>query len=209
MIRVLIVDGSSTIRLMLSRELSKHGEIEIIGTTDEPYSARDMIIELNPDIVIMGFKVPVIDGVTFLKKLMKYHPLPVIMISAPSLSLALEAKKVGAIEIFYSPQYPHEIKSFARLLATRIKSVMSERQKILEQSFKLAEKYAESLIKIFDDEVKSTIMVSTQIPSNKQGAFFILNTHELNNTKEPEENIESENFEIDYLIKKNKWLFIN
>ncbi len=142
MIRVLIVDGSSTIRLMLSRELSKHGEIEIIGTTDEPYSARDMIIELNPDIVIMGFKVPVIDGVTFLKKLMKYHPLPVIMISAPSLSLALEAKKVGAIEIFYSPQYPHEIKSFARLLATRIKSVMSERQKILEQSFKLAEKYA-------------------------------------------------------------------
>lgn len=209
MIRVLIVDGSSIIKVMLNQELSKYEGLEIVGMADDPYTARDMIIELKPDIIIMGFKMPMMDGVTFLKKLMKYYPLPVIMISTPSLTLAAEAKKAGAADLFYSPQYPHEVKSFARLLATRIKSVISERQKISKQSYNLTEKYLESLIKIFDDEIKSLVMASIQVPSNKQGAFFTLSTYESSNTQQTKENVESEGFKIDYLIKKNKGLFIN
>lgn len=209
MIRVLIIDGSSTIKLLLGRELSKCEDLKIVGMADNPYTARDIIIEQKPDIVIMGFKMPIMDGITFLKKLMRYYPLPVIMISAPSLSSALEAKKAGAVDLFYSPQYPQEVKSFARLLASRIKSIISERQKILEQHLKLTEKYVESLVRIFDDEVKSFVMTSAKTPSNKQGAFFTLNTQELNNIQETEENIGLENFEIDYFIKKNKRLFIN
>lgn len=207
MIRVLIVDGSSIVKVMLNRELSKYEGLEVVGMADDPYTARDMIIELKPDIIIMGFKMPLMDGVTFLKKLMKYYPLPVIMISAPSLKLALEAKKAGAVDLFYSPQYTHEIKSFARLLAIRIKSVISEKQK---QSFILTEKYLESLIRIFDDEVKSLAMTSIQVPINKQGAFFTLSTYESNNTQQSKENTDSsDSFEINYFIKKNKGLFIN
>lgn len=208
MIRVLIIDGSSAIRVILTRELSRQNELEVVGVADNPYTARDMIIDLNPDIVVMGFKMPIMDGLTFLKKLMKYYPLPVIMISAPSLSSALEAKKAGAVDLFYSPQRIDEIKSFAYLLATRIKSVMLERQKLSEKSFKLAEKYMDSLIEIFEDEVKSTVIASLGISNDGQGKSFARNVHELN-TEQTKENVDSESFEIEYFIKKNKGLFIN
>lgn len=208
MIRVLIVDGSSAVRVILTRELSKHGELEVVGVADNPYTARDMIIELNPDIAVMGFKMPIMDGVTFLKKLMKYYPLPVIMISAPSLSLAVEAKRAGAVDLFYSPQRIDEIKSFAHLLATRIKSVILEKQKLSEKTFKLAEKYLEPLIEIFNDEVKSIVMTSVRTPNNSQVAFFTKNIHE-SDTEHARENIDSESLEIDYFIKKNKGLLIN
>lgn len=208
MIRVLIVDGSSAIRVILTRELSKQEELEVVGVADNPYTARDMIIELNPDIVVMGFKMPIMDGLTFLKKLMKYYPLPVIMISAPSLSLASEAKKAGAVDLFYSPQRIDEIKSFAYLLAKRIKSVMLEKQELSQKTFNLAEKYLGSLIDIFEDEVKSIVMTSLGIPNDDQGVFFTKSIHELD-TEQAKENIEPEKFEIDYFMKKSKGLFIN
>ena len=70
-VKVLIVDDSAVVRQTLERELSKDKEIEIIGTAPDPYIARDKIVSLKPEIILLDIEMPKMDGITFLKKLMK------------------------------------------------------------------------------------------------------------------------------------------
>jgi len=81
-IRVLIVDDSAVVRKVFSNELSRERGIKVIGTAPDPYVARDKIVKLKPDVITLDIEMPRMDGITFLKKLMKYYPLPVI--SKPS-----------------------------------------------------------------------------------------------------------------------------
>ena len=81
-IKVLIVDDSALVRKILSEELARDPEIEVVGTAPDPYVARDRIVELGPDVVTLDVEMPRMDGLTFLRKLMKYHPLPVIVVSS-------------------------------------------------------------------------------------------------------------------------------
>ncbi|MBP6124566.1 MAG: response regulator, partial [Phycisphaerae bacterium] len=80
--KVLIVDDSAIVRKILSKQLDAHPSIEVIATAPDPYIARDKIVTLNPDVLILDVEMPRMDGVTFLKKLMKYHPMPVIIFSS-------------------------------------------------------------------------------------------------------------------------------
>ncbi|MFW5931443.1 MAG: response regulator, partial [Desulfosalsimonas sp.] len=82
MIRVIIVDDSAIVRQVFSRELVKAGDIEIAATAPDPYAARDKIVELKPDVVLLDLEMPRMDGLSFLKKLMKHYPLPVIIVSS-------------------------------------------------------------------------------------------------------------------------------
>ena len=77
-IKVLIVDDSAVVRQIFTRELSRDPEIEIVGTAPDPYIARDKILQLRPDVLTLDIEMPRMDGITFLHKLMKYHPLPVV-----------------------------------------------------------------------------------------------------------------------------------
>ncbi len=72
MIKVLIIDDSAIVRQVLSRELARAEDIQIVGTAPDPYVARDKIVELRPDVVLLDMEMPRMDGLTFLKKLMKY-----------------------------------------------------------------------------------------------------------------------------------------
>src|SRR3954467_10124510 len=81
-IRVLVVDDSAVVRNVLSRELQRSPDIELVGTAPDPYVARDKIIELQPDVITLDVEMPRMDGITFLRKLMEHHPLPVIVISS-------------------------------------------------------------------------------------------------------------------------------
>jgi two-component system, chemotaxis family, protein-glutamate methylesterase/glutaminase len=102
MIKVLIVDDSAIVRRVFSRELVKAGDIEIVGTAPNPYAARDKIVELRPDVVLLDMEMPRMDGLTFLRKLMKYHPLPVIIVSSLTPKggeLAIEALNSGAVDV--------------------------------------------------------------------------------------------------------------
>lgn len=106
MIRVLIVDDSATVRRVLSDGLSKYPDVEVVGTAVDPYVARDKIVELKPDVITLDVEMPRMDGISFLGKLMKHHPLPVVVVSSltqDNSELALRALQLGAVEVVPKP----------------------------------------------------------------------------------------------------------
>jgi two-component system, chemotaxis family, protein-glutamate methylesterase/glutaminase len=105
-IKVLVVDDSAVVRKIISEELSREPDIEVVGTAPDPYVARDKIVQLKPDVVTLDVEMPRMDGLTFLKKLMHYYPLPVIIVSSltPRASrIAMEALEHGAVEVLCKP----------------------------------------------------------------------------------------------------------
>ncbi len=106
MIRVLIVDDSAIVRKVLSSELSRYEDIEIVGTAVDPYVAREKILKLQPDVLTLDVEMPRMDGLSFLAKLMKHHPLPVVIVSSltpKNSETALRALQLGAIEVVSKP----------------------------------------------------------------------------------------------------------
>ena len=83
-IKVLIVDDSAIVRKLLSEALASEPDIEVAGTAPDPYIARDKILSLRPDVLTLDIEMPRMDGLTFLRKLMRFHPMPVS--SAPMAS---------------------------------------------------------------------------------------------------------------------------
>ena len=105
-IRVLIVDDSATARAVLTEILGSDPMIEVVGTASDAYIARDKIVELHPDVICLDVEMPRMDGITFLKRLMHYMPLPVIMVSSLTQSGAkttLAALEAGAIDFVPKP----------------------------------------------------------------------------------------------------------
>jgi len=124
MIRVLIVDDSAVVRQILSRELAKDPEIEVVGTAPDPYIARDKIVKLKPDVITLDVEMPRMDGITFLDKLMHYYPIPTIIVSSLTPKggeLAMEALEAGAVEVLCKPGGSYSVGQMARDLAEKIK----------------------------------------------------------------------------------------
>jgi two-component system chemotaxis response regulator CheB len=124
-IRVLIVDDSAIVRKILTETLSDMPDIEVAGTAPDPYVARDKILALNPDIVTLDIEMPRMDGLTFLKKLMRHHPMPVIIISSlaqNSCQIALEALRQGAVEVIAKPSGPYSVGDLKATIAAKIRA---------------------------------------------------------------------------------------
>jgi len=105
-IRVLIVDDSALVRKILAESLAADPEIEVVGTAADAYVARDKILQLNPDVLTLDIEMPRMDGLSFLKLVMKHRPMPVIIISSlttASSAKALEALQAGAVEVLAKP----------------------------------------------------------------------------------------------------------
>ena len=105
-IRVIIVDDSALVREVLSRGLSMDPELTVVGTAPDPYKAERLIEKLDPDVMTLDVEMPGMNGVEYLKKLMKRHPLPVIMVSARTEKgsrITLEALSAGAIDFVLKP----------------------------------------------------------------------------------------------------------
>ena len=108
-IKVLVVDDSAVVRQVLSKELSREADIEVVGTAPDPYVARDKILKLKPDVLTLDIEMPRMDGLTFLRKLMQHFPMPVVIVSSLTAAggeLALEAIDAGAVEVMCKPQTP-------------------------------------------------------------------------------------------------------
>jgi two-component system, chemotaxis family, protein-glutamate methylesterase/glutaminase len=124
-IRVLIVDDSAIVRRILSAELGKHQDIEVVGTAPDPYIARDKILALEPDVLTLDIEMPRMDGLTFLQKLMAARPMPVIVLSSltPAGSMtAIEALSAGAVEVMCKPGASYSVGDACRALAEKIRA---------------------------------------------------------------------------------------
>ncbi|MFT8736152.1 MAG: chemotaxis response regulator protein-glutamate methylesterase [Zymomonas mobilis] len=105
-VKVLIVDDSPTMRAILSMMISSDPEIEVVGKADCPSTARQMIKELNPDVMTLDIEMPGMDGLDFLEKVMRLRPMPVIMVSAlteAGAEATLKAMELGAFDCFAKP----------------------------------------------------------------------------------------------------------
>jgi two-component system, chemotaxis family, protein-glutamate methylesterase/glutaminase len=106
-IKVLIVDDSAVVRQTLQSILSSDPEIEVIGTASDPFFAAKKIAQEVPDVITLDVEMPRMDGLTFLKKIMSQHPIPVVIISSltsKGTETALRAMEFGAIDIIAKPQ---------------------------------------------------------------------------------------------------------
>ncbi len=106
-IRVLIVDDSALVRRILSEILSADHEVEVVGTASDAYMAREKIKQLNPDVLTLDVEMPKMDGVTFLRNLMRLRPMPVVMVSSLTehgAEISLDALSVGAVDYFPKPK---------------------------------------------------------------------------------------------------------
>lgn len=123
-VRVLIVDDSAIVRQILSDELNRKAGIEVVASAPDPYVARDLILQLNPDVVTLDVEMPRMDGITFLRKLMRHYPIPVVIVSSltPSGSqLALDALQAGAFDIMQKPGAAYTVGEMAEQLAEKIR----------------------------------------------------------------------------------------
>ncbi|MCE5336427.1 MAG: chemotaxis response regulator protein-glutamate methylesterase [Desulfobacteraceae bacterium] len=132
-IRVLVVDDSAIVRKIFTQELSKYSDIAVIGTAPDPYVARDKIVALKPDVITLDIEMPRMDGLSFLRKLMRYHPVPTIIVSSltPANSeMALEAMEFGAVEVLAKPGGSYAVGDMSVQLAEKIRAAANVRMHV-------------------------------------------------------------------------------
>jgi len=106
-IRVLIVDDSALVRSLLTDILRADPEIEVVGAASDAHVAREKIKQLNPDVLTLDVEMPKMDGITFLKNLMRLRPMPVVMVSSLTergADVTLDALAIGAIDYLSKPK---------------------------------------------------------------------------------------------------------
>ncbi len=125
-IRVLVVDDSALVRRLLSEILSSDPEIEVVGTAQDAYLARQKIKQLNPHVLTLDVEMPRMDGIQFLRNLMRLHPMPVVMCSSLTergAEVTLEALALGAIDFVTKPKVDlaHKLDDYAREIIHKVK----------------------------------------------------------------------------------------
>jgi len=122
---VLIVDDSAIVRKIFSEELAKYPDIEVVGAAPDPFVARDKIVALKPDVITLDIEMPRMDGLTFLRKMMKYYPLPIIIVSSLTPKggkLTLEAMENGAVDVIAKPGSSYSVGDMSAQLVEKIRA---------------------------------------------------------------------------------------
>jgi len=126
-ITVLIVDDSALVRKLLAEILNSDPDIEVIGTAIDPYEARSKIKLLKPDVLTLDVEMPRMDGVTFLKNLMRLHPMPVVMVSTlteKGAQVTFEALELGAVDFVAKPKIDlsNTLNDYAKEIIEKVKT---------------------------------------------------------------------------------------
>ncbi|RCW67643.1 protein-glutamate methylesterase/protein-glutamine glutaminase [Pseudorhodoferax soli] len=106
-IRVLVVDDSALVRSLLAEIINRQSDMTCVGAANDPLVAREMIRELNPDVVTLDVEMPRMDGIDFLGRLMRLRPMPVVMVStltAQGAEVTLRALELGAVDFVAKPR---------------------------------------------------------------------------------------------------------
>ena len=133
-IRVLIVDDSALVRKLLHQILEADPEIEVVGTATDPYAAREKIKKLKPNVLTLDVEMPKMDGITFLRNLMRLHPMPVVMLSCMTekgASIALQALELGAIDFISKPKTDlnHNLELYSEEIISKLKIAVNAKVK--------------------------------------------------------------------------------
>jgi two-component system chemotaxis response regulator CheB len=106
-IRVVVVDDSALVRSILSEIVNRQSDMECVGAANDPLIAREMIRELNPDVITLDIEMPKMDGIDFLRRLMKLRPMPVVMVSTLTergAEVTMRALELGAVDFVAKPR---------------------------------------------------------------------------------------------------------
>ena len=139
-IRVLIVDDSVLVRQMLEEMLSSDPEIEVVGTAFDPFDAREKIKALHPDVLTLDVEMPKMDGVTFLRNLMRLHPMPVVMVSTlteKGADVTFEAMDLGAVDFVTKPKINlvNTFEAYTEEICSKVKVASKVRKSTLEYQY--------------------------------------------------------------------------
>jgi two-component system chemotaxis response regulator CheB len=136
-IKVLIVDDSALVRKLLTDILSADDELEVVGTAMDAHAAREKIKALHPDVITLDIEMPKMDGITFLRNLMRLNPLPVIMISTlteKGAEVTLDALQAGAVDFVSKPKIDisNTLDEYSEEITTKVKAAANVRVRRLE-----------------------------------------------------------------------------
>jgi two-component system chemotaxis response regulator CheB len=168
-IRVLIVDDSAVVRQTLQSILSTDPQIEVMGTASDPFFAAKKIQMEVPDVITLDIEMPRMDGLTFLKKIMSQHPIPVVIISsltAKGTESALRALEYGAVEVIAKPQMDTKkfIEESQIHLCDAVKAAAMakiRRRSVAQPEFVVQPKYSADAILPKATPINSTSMLKT------------------------------------------------
>lgn len=106
-IRVVVVDDSALVRSLLTEIINRQHDMQCVGAASDPYVAREMIRNLDPEVITLDVEMPRMDGIDFLSKLMRLRPMPVVMVSTLTergAEVTLRALELGAIDFVAKPK---------------------------------------------------------------------------------------------------------
>lgn len=174
-IRVLVVDDSPTMRQLVTRALQSDPGIEVAGTAASALEARELIKQLNPDVMTLDVEMPEMDGLSFLERVMRLRPMPVVMVStltAQGTETAISALALGAVDCVVKPTTANP-QSFDELpakvrVAARVKRRMPATEPEPAPGFRGTYQPADKVIAIGSSTggVEALIAVLTRFPAN-------------------------------------------
>jgi two-component system, chemotaxis family, protein-glutamate methylesterase/glutaminase len=184
-IKVLIVDDSALVQRVLSTELSKCADIEVVGTATDPFVARDKILQLAPDVLTLDIEMPRMDGLSFLKKLMQHRPMPVVIVSslAPANGdVAMRALALGAVEVVPKPGSQFSVPEVQGQLASAIRAAAVARLQARSGTHAKAEAVDVPTLRTTDKVVaigastggtRAVEAILTALPPNMPGVLIV------------------------------------
>jgi len=139
MIKVLVIDDSALVRKVLTEELNKQPDIMVVGTAMDQFVARDKIVSLKPDVLTLDLEMPRMDGLSFLEKLMKHYPMPVVVVSslAPRNSEnAFRALRMGAVDVICKPGSAYTTQQVSRDIIKAVRTASVAKIEFFTEDFK-------------------------------------------------------------------------
>ncbi|MCC6922016.1 MAG: response regulator, partial [Nitrosomonas sp.] len=135
-INVLVIDDSALIRKLLTEIINSQRDMTVVGSASDPLVARDMIREMNPDVLTLDVEMPKMDGLDFLERLMRLRPMPVVMVSTlteKGSDITFRALELGAVDFVAKPKIDiaSGLKTYGDEIAGKIRTAFSARVKRL------------------------------------------------------------------------------
>ena len=160
LISVLVIDDSVLMRKLLTGIINSDSRMEVVGTAEDPYVARDQIKQLNPDVLTLDIEMPKMNGITFLRNLMRLRPMPVVMVSTLTEKGAMatfESLSLGAFDYVAKSTLQEDwgINKFSKLVVEKIHMASLANVNALAQS---------SLLMRVDDDNKRPPRSLTRVP---------------------------------------------